>query len=525
MTFVNYQGGSNSTRKVSDVFNVYVKTGSTPKITHQVLQYEGSTVHVLKVHPSETTAVHLDYAGDSPKYVPEIRNEYMMANGWIHAAGINAGYFNNNSNQSAYGQPVGAVLTDWAKTWSAYKSEPCYPCKDKGYPTIYSDGYSLSYKDAWADEFTDLLGKMLWARGVGQSLTIEEKVDCSIGQENGRYNASECVSMVGIDKDGNWLLVANTIKGLNHLTRSYLMNSLGAVTSFDLDGGGSTQLWWNDDLVNQTPDPVTPDPGGTETMMNGIDISNWQKGLDLDAIKADFVIMKATEGLTYTDPTCNGFYAKAKAGGKKLGLYHFARPETNTAEAEANYFVNAIKNYVKTAILVLDWESSGKANVTWAKAWLDKVYALTGVKPMIYMSESVVNAYDWSKVVAGDYGLWVAKYRDSTIDKNYDMTNAGTKPSVKWWNGYAMWQWTSKGLLDGYSGDLDCDAFYGDKSAWDAYAGSTEPDPVDPDPEDPTVAELEEEIEKLNTEITGLEGEVKDLNERITNAQKALKGE
>jgi LysM repeat protein len=34
-----------------------------------------------------------------------------------------------------------------------------------------------------------------------------------------------------------------------------------------------------------------------------------------------------------------------------------------------------------------------------------------------------------------------------------------------------MWQWTSVGRLDGYSGNLDCDEFYGDTNTWNKYAG------------------------------------------------------
>ena len=30
--------------------------------------------------------------------------------------------------------------------------------------------------------------------------------------------------------------------------------------------------------------------------LNGIDISGWQEGIDLSAVAADFVIMKATQG-------------------------------------------------------------------------------------------------------------------------------------------------------------------------------------------------------------------------------------
>ena len=108
-----------------------------------------------------------------------------------------------------------------------------------------------------------------------------------------------------------------------------------------------------------------------------------------------------------------------------------------------------------------------------AKRWLDRVYQLSGVKPVIYMSESVVNANDWSSVAAADYGLWVAKYRDNNPDYNYSMANAGKRPSVKWWPFYCMWQWTSSGRLNGYNGNLDCNVFYGDVGTWNKYAGKS----------------------------------------------------
>lgn len=206
--------------------------------------------------------------------------------------------------------------------------------------------------------------------------------------------------------------------------------------------------------------------------LRGIDISKWQDSLNAGTINADFVIIKATEGVGYVDASCDKHFQRALKAGKKLGVYHFARPDGNSALAEANFFVANIRGYIKKAILVLDWEVEPKGNVAWAKQWLDEVYRQTGVRPMIYMSESVVNAYNWSSVVQGNYGLWVAKYRDNNIDVNYDMTNAGTPPVIKWWAGYAMWQWTSSGRLDGYAGNLDCNVFYGDKTAWDKYAGS-----------------------------------------------------
>ena len=206
--------------------------------------------------------------------------------------------------------------------------------------------------------------------------------------------------------------------------------------------------------------------------MNGIDISKWQKGLDLSVVPCDFVIMKATEGIGYVDNTCDAFFQKALSLGKCIGFYHFARP-VNDAVREADYFYKNTKNYFGKAIPILDWEAENKNDVAWAKRWLDRVYQLSGVRPVIYMSESVVNSYDWSAVAKANYGLWVAKYRDNQTDYNYDMSKAGTAPKVKHWPFYCMWQWTSSGRLNDYNGNLDCNVFYGDKNTWNKYAGKS----------------------------------------------------
>lgn len=214
--------------------------------------------------------------------------------------------------------------------------------------------------------------------------------------------------------------------------------------------------------------------------LKGIDISNWQKSIDLSAIKADFVIIKSSEGIGWTDPAFKDLFKRAKATNKKLGVYHFARPTAdNDPVKEAESFVNIIKpeGVIGKALLVLDWEAENQHNTSWAKSWLDRVYALTGVKPMIYMSESVVNAHDWSAVAKAGYELWVAKYWDNELDYNYDMSNAGNKPSIKHWSKYTMWQWTSSGRLDGFNANLDCNEFYGTAADWDKLANASSEKP------------------------------------------------
>ena len=249
--------------------------------------------------------------------------------------------------------------------------------------------------------------------------------------------------------------------------------------------------------------------------MNGIDISMWQRDINLSAIKADFVIVKATEGIGYVDKSCDMLFQKALSLGKKLGFYHFARPTANNDPIrEADFFYENCKGYFGKAIPILDWEAENKQNVAYAKAWLDRVYQRSGVKPVIYMSESVVNSYDWSSVANADYGLWVAKYRDNNPDYNYNMANAGSHPKVKWWKFYCMWQWTSTGRLNGYSGNLDCNVFYGDGTTWDKYAGkSGTTQPVKPTQ---PVKKSNEEI--ANEVINGAWGNGEDRKKRLTDA-------
>lgn len=229
-------------------------------------------------------------------------------------------------------------------------------------------------------------------------------------------------------------------------------------------------------------------------MLNGIDISAWQRGINLDAVPADFVIIKATEGLGYVNGDCDRAYQQAKAAGKKLGVYHFA-DGNSSGTAEADYFVDNIQGYIGEAILVLDWETHAVTRGPgYAKEFLDRVQARTGIKPMIYMSGSVVNEWDWSAVVAGDYGLWVAYYSKDSCDGYWP--DAPMYP-ISDWSGAAMLQYTSGGKLPGWGDRLDLNVFYGDHAAWDAYAGGSTG--VTPQPQPTPAPEAQENAQNTDT--------------------------
>ena len=224
---------------------------------------------------------------------------------------------------------------------------------------------------------------------------------------------------------------------------------------------------------------------GGEKMLKGIDISRYQAGINIEALEIDFVIVKATEGVGYSDSNYIEYLEQAKNSNKKIGLYHYARPDLgNTPEDEATWFISKAKNYIKEAILVLDWEID-ISNTNWAYNFLKTVYDKTGVRPIIYMSAYPANNYDWSRVVEGNFGLWIASYGANT-------GAPGTPPENKYWPFYILWQYTSKGYLNGYSGNLDLDYFYGTKEAWDKYANPDGTEIVpNPEPTPPSKTKYE----------------------------------
>lgn len=209
--------------------------------------------------------------------------------------------------------------------------------------------------------------------------------------------------------------------------------------------------------------------------MNGIDISKWQKGINLAAVPCDFVIVKATQGVSYTSPEFITQISQAQSLGKLIGVYHYAGG--GGAIAEAEYFLNVVKDYIGKAILVLDWEGEQNpnfANPGYAKAWLDYVKQKTDVIPFIYMSKSVCRQYQWD----ASYPLWCAQYKNQQPTSYQSNPRTDTK-GFGAWSECAILQYSSKGRLEGYNHNLDLDKAYINSAQWIAYAQG-DIKPVDP---------------------------------------------
>lgn len=210
--------------------------------------------------------------------------------------------------------------------------------------------------------------------------------------------------------------------------------------------------------------------------MNGIDISNWQNGINLDAVPYDFVIAKATQGKSYVSPDCARQVEQARARGKLFGVYHYI--DGSGAIGEADFFIDNIKNWVGEGMLCLDWESnqnSAWGNEDYLRQVAQRVIDRTGIPPVIYVQQSRM-AQVKSIADALNCALWIAQYA------NMNATGYQDAPWNEGAYSCAIRQYSSCGRLSGYSGNLDLNKAYMDAAAWKKYAnpsgGASAPSPA-----------------------------------------------
>jgi len=202
--------------------------------------------------------------------------------------------------------------------------------------------------------------------------------------------------------------------------------------------------------------------------MNGIDISSYQAELNAGIVPSDFVIIKATEGTNYINPTWEEQAGQVIQTNKLLGFYHFA--SVGNPIAEADFFISVVKDYIGKAVLVLDFEA-GAINA-WgnvgARQFLNRVKEKTGIIPMIYMSSEVTRQFNWS-IISNTNPLWVAQYA------SMNPTGYQSEPWTDG-NGYGAWssaaihQYSSAGSLANWNGNLDIDLAYINANQWKALA-------------------------------------------------------
>ena len=197
-------------------------------------------------------------------------------------------------------------------------------------------------------------------------------------------------------------------------------------------------------------------------MLRFADISNHQAsaGLQLSQIagELDGLAVKASEGTTFVDASCDGYFQAAKQYGLKRAFYHFAG--MGDPEDEARFFIDNTYNYFGDAVPVLDWE--GDQSVSWVNAFVRYIHDHTGVWPWIYGNPWRFNQGG----VEPNCMRWLASY-PAVTSPTFEQAEGWECPTADGVVG--AWQFCSDGRLGGYY-PLDLDLFYGSEAAWDAYA-------------------------------------------------------
>lgn len=192
-------------------------------------------------------------------------------------------------------------------------------------------------------------------------------------------------------------------------------------------------------------------------MLKIIDVSHHQGNIDFARVKASGVagaILKATEGVNYTDPNFAAYAQAATAAGLPIGAYHFLR--STPVDQQASDFLAAIKPYKLALPVACDVEHAellamGKDKLTDFVLAFCAPLKTAGYKVMVYASKSWLdNNLDVARLRAAGLDIWLAWYSNATPD---DTDRSGISD---------MWQYCSDGHVDGIVGNVDCNVCYRD---------------------------------------------------------------
>lgn len=196
----------------------------------------------------------------------------------------------------------------------------------------------------------------------------------------------------------------------------------------------------------------------------GIDVSHFQTVSSWASVYSagkNFAWVKATEGATVNDAAMSSHMSGATAAGVIAGVYHFARPDNNSAATESNHFLSIAGAYIGAGYLkpVLDIEVSSlskTATSTWVNAFCNAVLNATGVRPIVYSGASFASTKLDSTVT--QWSPWIASY-------NGQSPTTGSPTSTTPWTGWSFWQYSQTGTVSGISGSVDSDVYASDVTA------------------------------------------------------------
>lgn len=200
-------------------------------------------------------------------------------------------------------------------------------------------------------------------------------------------------------------------------------------------------------------------------VIQGIDVAKWQGTIDWKKVKNSgkkFAILKVTQKNNSVEGKFEANYSGCTENGIPVGVYRYVYAQnTDEAKKEANAIVSVLKGKEISCGVWIDMEDSsisglGKdklENIINAEA---EILKSAGYKVGIYCNKNWYDNILDGKELSKTYPFWIARY-PSNDTGTY---NADSSLSPK---DYAVvWQYSSKGKVDGISGNVDLDVAFKD---------------------------------------------------------------
>lgn len=295
----------------------------------------------------------------------------------------------------------------------------------------------ISDKGEYTDEDKDGIIYVPYLKAGDYTVTLQEIEGYTVPANGARVNVKNQVEYVAIDD------ISMLIKTEDEIDPK-VDDTADNDVSKDTDSTEIKKLQAN--LENASP---------------GIDVSKWNKDIDWEKVKeagVEFVIIRcgyrgSTTGSLVIDPYFEKNIKGAQAVGLNVGIYFFTQAVTDVeAVEEASMVLSLIKNYHITYPVFIDTEGAGgtgradnlnvEKRTLVCKAFCDTIES-GGYNAGVYASKNWYNNR-LNVEELEDYIIWLAEYRETPTYEGY----------------YDMWQYSSKGQIDGIEGNVDLNVSY-----------------------------------------------------------------
>ena len=238
---------STNTVTASQAAKIATITDSSYKDDNISINLSETTVNNTQVYVADVTVTSSDYLKTAfaqnafGTNVTAKTSETAADNNAILA--VNGDYYGANS--TGYVIRNGVVYRDTVREDSSNGDLAIY--KDGSFKIIYED--QISAEQLVKDGVVNLLA-------FGPTLVENGEIAVGTNEEVGRAMASNPRSAIGIIDENHYIIVVSDgrtseSKGLSLYQMAEVMKSYGVKTAYNLDGGGSSALYFNGQVINK----------------------------------------------------------------------------------------------------------------------------------------------------------------------------------------------------------------------------------------------------------------------------------